>query len=692
MGERIGGNTRTREPRIRRWIYRLPRSGLVQCFLSSALGKKKPRFPLQERHRRNRRGRVHSSPKATTERNTPLITTDTVSGVSKAFDAVVPPASTAGQVFLSYSRKDYYFAESLAFHLERAGVPVWLDATHLTPGSDWAQSIDAALAGAGCVILVVSPDSVRSAQVRAEWQRARRNGQRIVLALFRPAAIPDELSNAVLVDFRGRFKRAVRTLIDVVSNVSRPSVPRPGLRPAVVPPSVVLVALILGILWVAFIAAGIAFGDFSDFNTFWWYVWLAAVQALFLYHIGLAFLRRRMSMARLASCFAIYCFIFGYPVLEVFVGRAVPPVYPPGMLQFVRDHWMLQGLLLGTAATGVIILTVLRPADLLRWAPTGKAWSSYRRWHYHVPVDYDPSGTQVLTRIHAFRVICDKPDEPAGRELRRRLVAAGAQEREDGTETTAVLLLTNRTRLTWLLDQVKTLPVSLVTFVGSGLDLREEFGELWKRQWVDARNWRVLRDHTALQKRDSSPSRISLPALPEALTRTILPSHVSRVHHVSVSLAMLSMFVAMAANPGGLDEAPRNVAEALRATLVSLSMVTALSWLGLSHQFVVRLISEHVFYDRIRVVGPFTLILGLINLALYWNAGGHPIRVAPCVAALLVAPVVLLRMRSRLTSWFPSVARESHDVSLAPAGAWRRTALVALIHMMLWASVLNPDI
>ena len=79
------------------------------------------------------------------------------------------------------------------------------------------------------------------------------------------------------------------------------------------------------------------------------------------------------------------------------------------MLQFVRDHWMLQALLLGTAATGLIVLTVLRPADLFGWSPTGKAWSSYRRWRYHVPADYDPSGTQLLTRIQAFRVICDTP-------------------------------------------------------------------------------------------------------------------------------------------------------------------------------------------------------------------------------------------------------------------------------------------
>jgi len=39
-----------------------------------------------------------------------------------------------GAVFISYSRKDFYFAESLAFHLDREGIRTWLDPNHLAPG------------------------------------------------------------------------------------------------------------------------------------------------------------------------------------------------------------------------------------------------------------------------------------------------------------------------------------------------------------------------------------------------------------------------------------------------------------------------------------------------------------------------------------------------------------------------------
>ena len=40
----------------------------------------------------------------------------------------IRPSVMTNHVFISYSREDYYFVESLAFHLERHGVETWLDA------------------------------------------------------------------------------------------------------------------------------------------------------------------------------------------------------------------------------------------------------------------------------------------------------------------------------------------------------------------------------------------------------------------------------------------------------------------------------------------------------------------------------------------------------------------------------------
>ena len=83
-------------------------------------------------------------------------------------------------VFISYSRKDFYFAESLAFHLDREGIATWLDANHLAPGVDWAAEIDHALDEAQTVILVLTPDRIRSEYVRREWQRALAQGDRLI--------------------------------------------------------------------------------------------------------------------------------------------------------------------------------------------------------------------------------------------------------------------------------------------------------------------------------------------------------------------------------------------------------------------------------------------------------------------------------------------------------------------------------
>src|SRR5262249_1125198 len=110
-----------------------------------------------------------------------------------------------GPFFISYSRRDYYFAESLALPLMRRGVPFWLDVKGRDRGGLWEQDLDAALDRAAAVILVVSPDSMKTVNVRKEWVRARDRGKRIVIAYFRRAQLPPELADCEAVDFRASF-------------------------------------------------------------------------------------------------------------------------------------------------------------------------------------------------------------------------------------------------------------------------------------------------------------------------------------------------------------------------------------------------------------------------------------------------------------------------------------------------------
>ena len=45
-----------------------------------------------------------------------------------------------GHIFISYSRRQLYFAESVVLHLQRAGPDVWFNLQKLTPGVDWSAA------------------------------------------------------------------------------------------------------------------------------------------------------------------------------------------------------------------------------------------------------------------------------------------------------------------------------------------------------------------------------------------------------------------------------------------------------------------------------------------------------------------------------------------------------------------------
>jgi hypothetical protein len=91
-------------------------------------------------------------------------------------------AGAVGPVFISYSRKDYYFAESLTLALLERQIGAWLDVKDLRPGVDWEEPLESAIDTASCLVLIVSRDSLKSPAVAAEWRRALARGTPVVAA------------------------------------------------------------------------------------------------------------------------------------------------------------------------------------------------------------------------------------------------------------------------------------------------------------------------------------------------------------------------------------------------------------------------------------------------------------------------------------------------------------------------------
>lgn len=93
-------------------------------------------------------------------------------------------------VFISYSRTHRALTEALANDLESKGLDIWWD-TDLLAGEDYRERIMSELKGCRAAIVIWTPESVRSAYVLSEAERARRDGK---LVQVRTADVdPDDL-------------------------------------------------------------------------------------------------------------------------------------------------------------------------------------------------------------------------------------------------------------------------------------------------------------------------------------------------------------------------------------------------------------------------------------------------------------------------------------------------------------------
>lgn len=113
----------------------------------------------------------------------------------------------ADSIFISYAHKDEEFVQRLAADLQRAAVEgVWFDRSDLIPGDDWQARIRHGIETCKAFILVVSPDSGKSAYVQKEIEMARQARKLIIPVVYKSGNIPplfqDLLKNIQYLDLR----------------------------------------------------------------------------------------------------------------------------------------------------------------------------------------------------------------------------------------------------------------------------------------------------------------------------------------------------------------------------------------------------------------------------------------------------------------------------------------------------------
>jgi hypothetical protein len=126
------------------------------------------------------------------------------------------------RLFLSYAAKDKIYARRLAEELEKTGASVWFDEWELQIGDSLRQKIDEAIAISDYLLILLSPNSVNSNWIQAEWRAALSNelnnrAVTVIPVLVEDCDIPSDLSGRLYLDLRSNFQEGVARLVEQLS-------------------------------------------------------------------------------------------------------------------------------------------------------------------------------------------------------------------------------------------------------------------------------------------------------------------------------------------------------------------------------------------------------------------------------------------------------------------------------------------
>lgn len=118
-------------------------------------------------------------------------------------------SENANKVFVCYSRKDVDFVMRLVGDLERAGIDTWIDQKDIPVGVSWDREVESALKVTRTTLIVLSPNSVDSENVRDEISVAVDDRDHIVPVLYKKCEIPLRIRRHQYVDFTAGYRQAL---------------------------------------------------------------------------------------------------------------------------------------------------------------------------------------------------------------------------------------------------------------------------------------------------------------------------------------------------------------------------------------------------------------------------------------------------------------------------------------------------
>lgn len=135
------------------------------------------------------------------------------------------------RTFISYPRKNADFALQLARELKAAGFNIWIDQLDIPAGARWDDEIQNALTNCGIFMVILTPASIMSENVKDEIGYAIDSRKRILPVLLEPCDIPFRMRRFHYVDFTktdypNGIKIAEKLLTGLINEVTMPPTPK----------------------------------------------------------------------------------------------------------------------------------------------------------------------------------------------------------------------------------------------------------------------------------------------------------------------------------------------------------------------------------------------------------------------------------------------------------------------------------
>jgi len=406
--------------------------------------------------------------------------------------------------FISYSRRQLYFAESLALHLQKEGIDVWFDLQKLQAGTVWSEGLKEGVGEASLMVLVVSQASLESPYTQAEWKRFAGKGNRLVLAIYEPVDLPQELHDLPAYDFRSGFNSKLRDLAAFLKGNAEPrhdrvpSANRFGIS-ATLPGAVwctlaaqfgTLIACLLGlVLAVILNSAELLEQAIPPFR--WetkFFLVMVGLSLIFGITYAVPLQRHKLEYKKVKRGVLVTIML----LVPAFLATSY---IQEGHIQNKGTPYSLYAVFLTALVFTLFVYVILlrHSSSLLRWMQPEEALQNLRR-RAHQPLvakatfDLDAAakreGKAVTYAIHT-----DRADEPVARWVEGIFKKAGhTRAAPDGSPQHHIAILSNRSSEAWVQEVTRAYAGKLVFVVVSTIEFKESLTETSRYQWVDARD------------------------------------------------------------------------------------------------------------------------------------------------------------------------------------------------------------